>query len=200
MFRTGQLRVSSFTPGQLTYRTSHLLLQTQISESVSDQETPSSPSTWREAGSAILDFLPFVGNIKAGVEALTGKDAITGRHLEGWERALAGAAIIGGPLAKGVSRGIKGIDNRGRSGKQSRLKEIANDDKVSTALRGEIKQDINEIKLGKRKNIRVPQGYNLAHRHGYEARKGYGYECSDLQTIRSHRTQHKHDGYGKRIK
>ncbi|MCM3714441.1 T7SS effector LXG polymorphic toxin [Alkalihalobacillus oceani] len=106
---TGQLRVSSFTPGQLTYRTSHLWLQTQISESVSDQETPSSPSTWREAGSAILDFLPFFGNIKAGVEALTGKDAITGRHLEGWERVLAGAAIIGGSLAKGVSRGIKGI-------------------------------------------------------------------------------------------
>src|SRR5699024_7389606 len=40
----------------------------------------------------------------------------------------------------------------GRNGKQTRLKEIAKDPKVSSALRGEIKRDINEIKRGKRKN------------------------------------------------
>ncbi|MCZ0756212.1 polymorphic toxin type 8 domain-containing protein [Anoxybacillus sp. J5B_2022] len=90
--------------------------------------------------------------------------------------------------------------NSGRSGKQARLKEIANDDKVSSALRGEIKRDMNEIAAGKRKNIRVPQGYELAHRRGYEARNGYGYEHSDLQMIKNHRTQHKHDGYGKKKK
>ncbi|QTD40857.1 T7SS effector LXG polymorphic toxin [Sporosarcina sp. Te-1] len=98
-----------------------------------------------------------------------------------------------------VERNV-GKGNPGRTGKQSRLKEIADDNKVSTALRGEIKRDINEIKLGKRKNIRVPQGYHLAHRRGYEARKGYGYKYSDLQTIKSHKTQHKHDGYGRKIK
>ena len=50
------------------------------------------------------------------------------------------------------------VDNlrKGRSGKQKRLREIANDDKVSSVLNGEIKRDINEIKRGKRKNIRIP--------------------------------------------
>ena len=87
---------------------------------------------------------------------------------------------------------------KGRGGQQKRLKEIAKDDKVSSALRGEIKRDINEIKSGKRNNIRVPNGYEMAHRRGYEARNGYGYEHSDLQMISNHRTQHKIDGYGKR--
>ncbi|MEF2294085.1 polymorphic toxin type 8 domain-containing protein, partial [Virgibacillus dokdonensis] len=72
----------------------------------------------------------------------------------------------------------KKVNSSGRAGKQRRLKEIADDNKVSSALRGEIRRDINEIKLGKRKNIRVPQGYHLAHRRGYEARKGYGYKYS----------------------
>ncbi|WP_045520320.1 DNRLRE domain-containing protein [Neobacillus niacini] len=85
--------------------------------------------------------------------------------------------------------------NTGRSGKQARLRELANDPKVSRSLRGEIKRDINEIKRNKRKNIRVPKGYHLRHRYGYEAKKGYSYKYTDLQTIRSHRVQHKYHGY-----
>jgi len=88
----------------------------------------------------------------------------------------------------------------GRDGKQKRLREIANDDKVSSALRGEIKRDINEMQRGKRKNIRVPSGYQMAHRRGYEARKGYGYEYSDLNTVENHKRQHRIDNNGRRIK
>jgi len=90
------------------------------------------------------------------------------------------------------------LSTKGRSGKQKRLREIANDDKASSALRGEIKRDINEIQRGKRKSIRVPSGYQMAHRRGYEARKGFGYEFSDLNTIENHRRQHKIDGYGRK--
>ncbi|WP_261313701.1 polymorphic toxin type 8 domain-containing protein [Paenibacillus sp. DR312] len=57
---------------------------------------------------------------------------------------------------------------------------MANEDKVSTSLRGEIKLDLNEIKRKKRKNVRVPQGYQMQHKRGFEARKGYGYEHSVL--------------------
>ncbi|GAC44104.1 phenylalanyl-tRNA synthetase [Paenibacillus popilliae ATCC 14706] len=64
-------------------------------------------------------------------------------------------------------------------------------------MHGEIKRDMNEIKQGKRPTIRVPQGYQLAHRRGFEARKGYGYRYSDLQMIKNHRTQHKYDNYGR---
>ncbi|WP_304519335.1 polymorphic toxin type 8 domain-containing protein [Clostridium estertheticum] len=87
---------------------------------------------------------------------------------------------------------------KGRGGKQKRLREIVKDDKVSCTISGEIKRDINEIKKGKRGSIRVPSGYEMAHKRGYEARNGYGYEHSDLQIIENHRTQHKIDGYGKK--
>ncbi|WP_039227178.1 MULTISPECIES: polymorphic toxin type 8 domain-containing protein, partial [Clostridium] len=85
----------------------------------------------------------------------------------------------------------------GRKGKQARLKELVKDLKLSRSLRGELKRDINLIKKGRRRTIRVPKGYELAHRRGFEARKGYGYAYSDLQVIRNHRIQHRIDKYGK---
>jgi hypothetical protein len=87
--------------------------------------------------------------------------------------------------------------NPGRTGKQTKLRNLANDDKLSSALKGELKRDINEISGGKRSNVRVPTGYELAHKRGLEASKGYSYENSDLQIIKNHRTQHKYDNYGK---
>ncbi len=83
----------------------------------------------------------------------------------------------------------------GRTGKQSKLKSILDDEKASKADKGWIKQEMNNIKLGKQKKIRVPPTKNLAHRRGFEAKKGYGYKHSDLQDIDLHKLQHKHEGY-----
>ena len=80
--------------------------------------------------------------------------------------------------------------NPGRGGKQARLRELANDDKLSSALRGELKRDLNMIARGQRKTLRVPSGYNLAHRIGYSAKDGFGYKFSDLQTIAAHKMHH----------
>lgn len=82
-------------------------------------------------------------------------------------------------------------NNVGRSGKQARLRELAYDDKLSSSLRGEIKRDMNMIARGKRKLIRVPQGYNLAHRIGHSAKDGFSYAHSDLQTIAGHLLHHR---------
>ncbi|WP_121641247.1 T7SS effector LXG polymorphic toxin [Virgibacillus sp. Bac330] len=146
-----------------------------------------------------LDFV-IVDDIKTVLdsETSTGERLWTGASIIPAGKVL--KLVKAGGVIKFADKGkqtAKKVNSSGRAGKQRRLKEIADDNKVSSALRGEIRRDINEIKLGKRQNIRVPQGYHLAHRRGYEARKGYGYKYSDLQTIRSHRTQHKHDGYGK---
>lgn len=43
---------------------------------------------------------------------------------------------------------------------------------------------------GKRTNIRVPPGKQLAHKRGKEAAKGFSYEHSDLQDASLHKTQH----------
>ncbi|MGY3718672.1 pre-toxin TG domain-containing protein [Sutcliffiella cohnii] len=48
----------------------------------------------------MLDFLPFIGNLKAASEAYLGFDPLTGRKLEDWERAVAAAAILGGGAAR----------------------------------------------------------------------------------------------------
>src|SRR5262245_32904703 len=42
----------------------------------------------RELGSVALDLIPFVGEIKGLVQALAGKDLVTGRELARWEIAL----------------------------------------------------------------------------------------------------------------
>lgn len=79
----------------------------------------------------------------------------------------------------------------GRTGKQARLREMANDDKLASHLRGEIKRDINVINRGTRSTIRVPNGYNMAHSTGHPARLGYSYKFSNLDTIAGHRLHHR---------
>jgi len=96
--------------------------------------------------------------------------------------------------AKDVAKGA------GRSGKQTRLRELANDDNLGSSDRGWIQQEINSIERAQRKNIRNPPGKDLAHERGREASKGYGYEHSNLQDRDLHRVQHKYDNFGRKNK
>jgi hypothetical protein len=106
----------------------------------------------------------------------------------------------------------KTAEKTGRLGKQERLRELLENPDISWAVsktdKGWIKQELNQIARGpsaqgtSRKTIRVPfntkkspGGKVLAHRRGFEARKGYGYKYSDLQDPDLHRIQHKHEGY-----
>jgi hypothetical protein len=98
-------------------------------------------------------------------------------------------------------RGIKEqISKPGRKGRQKRLRELGQDDKVSSSDRGWIKQEVNSIRRGDRKNIRNPPGKELAHERGREASKGYGYEHSNLQDKKLHKLQHKYDNFGRKNK
>jgi RHS repeat-associated protein len=100
-----------------------------------------------------------------------------------------------GPGASGFA--ARGVDDAadlakaGRRGKQQRLRELADDPNAPSWVRGWIRQDLNEIARGQRSRIRVPPGYELAHRRGQEARLGFGYEFSDLKDIVMHRSQHR---------
>ncbi len=90
-------------------------------------------------------------------------------------------------------------------GKQTKLREMVNDTKLPRHICSEIKRDINAIKRKSRnkrgvarKSIRVPNGYQLAHRRGYEDRKGYGYKYIVLQNTKNHKIQHRYDKNGRR--
>lgn len=72
-----------------------------------------------------------------------------------------------------------------------------NDDKASSADRGWIKQEMNEVAAGKKGHLRNPPGKDLAHERGRENAKGYGYEHAHLQNRKDHRSQHKLDNWGK---
>jgi hypothetical protein len=85
----------------------------------------------------------------------------------------------------------------GRSGKQRRLRDLSEDETVSSAVRGWLKQEINAIKRGTRKTLRVPFGKNLVHPRGEEAAKGHGYERSQLNDVDLHKLQHKFDDKGR---
>ena len=82
-----------------------------------------------------------------------------------------------------------------RTGKQQRLKELMNDDKVSRSIRGELKNQMRQIKAGKYKNLKVPKGYTLAHPAGKPARFGNNYSVTKLNTVENHFRQHKFIGY-----
>ena len=93
----------------------------------------------------------------------------------------------------------------GRSGKQARLRELANDPKVSSADRGWIKNEKRHVESGNRKTIRMPRnsrnsshtegGSHLAHPKGQRAKDGHGYENAKIQDSDLHRLEHKHEGY-----
>ena len=83
-----------------------------------------------------------------------------------------------------------------RTGDQVKLKAIVKDPKASSADKGWIKQDLNQIKRGKRTSIRRPPGKVLAHERGREAAKGYSYKHSHLQTKELHKLQHTYDNNG----
>ncbi|WP_246483938.1 DNRLRE domain-containing protein [Heyndrickxia vini] len=107
----------------------------------------------------------------------------------------AASSFVGIGKINKVSRAAK---YAGRVGKQTKLKSLLNHKHTPRHVKGHIKNELRHIKSKKRKTIRVPQGYNLAHKRGYEARKGYGYAHTVLQNIKNHKTQHKYDGNGRR--
>jgi RHS repeat-associated protein len=127
-----------------------------------------------------------IGNII--LDAVGPPGASEASHLAITARRVDKAIDKVGDVAKGA----------GRTGKQARLRELANDDKLGSADRGWIKQEMNSIERGQRKNIRNPPGKDLAHERGREAAKGYGYEHSNLQDRDLHRLQHKYDNFGRK--
>ncbi|HEX6684218.1 MAG TPA: pre-toxin TG domain-containing protein [Candidatus Limnocylindrales bacterium] len=77
--------------------------------------------------SVALDFVPVVGTVKGVIEAVTGRDLITGQELAWWERLLGIVPIVGG--AAGVigaaSRGSRAVDLFSASGRLSSADVIA---------------------------------------------------------------------------
>ena len=142
-------------------------LAVTISETIED---PTDPLNYLALAGDFIDVLAPVAGVGETIKALRAADKFSD-----------------------TTRVIAKTDNlskAGRMGKQARLRELANDDKLSSALRGEIKRDINQMKRGKRTNIRVPSGYELSHRMGYPARKGYSYKYADLNIKKQHRKHH----------
>ncbi len=98
---------------------------------------------------------------------------------------------------------VNSLKNPGRSGKQRRLRELANDDKLGKTDRGWIKNEMRHIKNGNRKTIRNPgnsrrskkRGKELAHPRGQRAKDGHSYENAKLQDADLHKLEHKHGGY-----
>ncbi|WP_316834923.1 DUF6443 domain-containing protein [Pedobacter nutrimenti] len=120
-------------------------------------------------------------------------------HLNGSSLSSA-EANVSSKTEKEATTSEPKTENSGRAGKQQRLKDIANDDKESSANRGWVTQEKNQIDRGKRTGIRNPPGKELAHKRGKEAAKGYSYEHSNLQDKDLHRLQHKHDQNGRKNK
>ncbi|WP_419868701.1 DUF6443 domain-containing protein [Chryseobacterium sp. CT-SW4] len=144
----------------------------------------------------------------------------------GAEVGVPGMALSGGAIAKGtielagaaviLKNTVSNMDsdksskkessssaNKGRSGKQARLRELGKDPKVSSFNRGWIKNELRHIKNGDRKTIRNPRnsrnsktrGTELAHPRGKRAKDGNSYKDAKLQDADLHKLEHKYGGY-----
>ena len=97
----------------------------------------------------------------------------------------------------------KGLTNPGRTGKQARLRELANHPNTSKVDRGWINNEMRHIRTGNRKTIRLPGnsrnsrsgGKVLAHKRGMRAADGHSYKESVLQDTDLHTLEHKFEGY-----
>ena len=62
-----------------------------------------------------LGFVPIVGEVKDTVEAVAGKDFITGENLAGWERMVSAICValpvVGGTLINDTVKGVSKFDN-----------------------------------------------------------------------------------------
>jgi len=60
-----------------------------------------------EMASSIINLLPIIGQVKGLIEAFTGEDLMSGRHLAWWERVLNVASVIpGAHEAKGLGKAL----------------------------------------------------------------------------------------------
>jgi len=147
-------------------------------------------------GDSVAAAVPFVpGGFGAGIRASRAADKVA--DVADVAHAVTAAKAESKVVVEGAETAAK---SNGRSGKQAKLREIANDDKFGSADRGWIKQEINSIERGEQKIIRNPPGKDLAHERGREAAKGYGYDHSNLQDRDLHRLQHKYDDFGRKNK
>ena len=152
-----------------------------------DHET--AKSSWIDAGAdAVAMIVPFV---PAGTTKI-----VKGAKLA--KRGEKASDTVKGVDKVADANHAKDLIKNGRSGRQSRLKELGDDPKLGKADRGWIKQERNQIERGKRSTIRNPKGKVLAHPRGKEAAKGYSYKESQLQLESNHKLQHKYDNNGRR--
>lgn len=153
LFQTGKLSISQYKPTQLAMELSGLTIPNfsqflaygPASIHLGTNEMLMKAETFRIAGTEVkdvkesqssmgwlsttLDFVPGVSNIKAGVEAISGKDFITGREIGYLERGALVAAIFGGPIVKGATKVVKW------GGKHlSKLKNVFNPDKIKAVI------------------------------------------------------------------
>jgi hypothetical protein len=158
-------------------------------------------------GGSLGSGTPIAGGIIIGTIGAVASVYI-GEHLPSYSGSIGTAHSGGVPVMQRDAipnivperPAIVQTDNGGRTGKQQRLKDVANDPKESSANKGWVNQELNQIARGKRTSIRNPPGKQLAHRRGKEAAKGYSYKHSDLQNEADHKNQHKHDDNGKKNK
>ncbi|MGQ3380777.1 HNH/ENDO VII family nuclease [Priestia endophytica] len=62
-----------------------------------------------QVASFAVDFVPFLGGIKAADEARTGKQHFTGAKLDATDRTIAAASVLGGGFVKWTGKGAKAV-------------------------------------------------------------------------------------------
>ncbi|WP_427108151.1 pre-toxin TG domain-containing protein [Lysinibacillus xylanilyticus] len=100
---------------------------------------------WKGVTSAVVDFIPVVGNAKALYESATGKDPITGRKLSKAERAISASSGTWRTAVKGLKHGGKAVmkiaTDGNKSNKVNRAATTKPKVQESSASQGKVAQE-----------------------------------------------------------
>ncbi|MDW5416633.1 RHS repeat-associated core domain-containing protein [Iodobacter sp. CM08] len=81
--------------------------------------------------------------------------------------------------------------------RSERWEQLANDPNTPSHIRGWVKNQQRQVKLGKQKEVKSPPGYDLSHEYGKENDLGYDYSHAQPATRADHQGVH-HRYYRKR--
>jgi filamentous hemagglutinin family protein len=95
-------------------------------------EKNKNPEMQKQALSALLDFAPLIGNVKAAIEAASGKDAVTNKDLSTLERVFAGVGVILPAAGKGATL----LTKVGEETVEVAVKAVQIEDALNAAAKG----------------------------------------------------------------
>ena len=137
--------------------------ENKTNSSNNERRTHSPKNVAKTVVSSGLDYVPVVSNIKGAVEAISGKDYITGEKLSTGDRVLSGISSLPGGNYIKAAKNVNKVCNFAKKTNTVIKNEAKIGKNIPTKLLKDNKVDISKFdtKLKNGQGMRGPNGYTI---------------------------------------